>query len=174
MRYSFWRFHFECSRYLENYANIRQYDRTNYPWLDYNLRWGDLERVYVKPLTTENPKFQTVLKSDKDFKISHLTFEFQFKRMLYSAEGLVQMQNHIDEFIKVKDMPVHNISMIMMGVTNHWYLLFVHQYMDHIEFWLLDSNNFDYLTMNNEEIDASLDKVDERMIKEGKILIELP
>ena len=169
MIYSFWKFHFECSQYLDNYAKIRQYDRTKYPWLYYNIRWGDLERVYVRPLTTENPKFQALLKSDKNFKISHLTFEFQFKRMLYSAEGLVQMQNQIDEFVEAKNTPVHNISMIMMGITNHWYLLFVHQYMDHIEFWMLDSKNRDYLTMNKEEIDEYLNDYNEDRKKEGKV-----
>jgi len=113
---SFWKFHFECTTSLDKYAHDHGLNRTKYPWTYYHIRWGDLERSYVKPLTQNNKNFQALIASDKNFKISHMTFEFQFKRLMYSKEGLEKMQKEIDEFIADKNTPVHNIKMIMMGI----------------------------------------------------------
>jgi len=165
---NFWKFHFECINYLNRYADMYGYERTNGPWTHDQVRWGDLERDYVTPLTSDNPKFQYIMESTKDFKISHMTFEFQFNRIVYSVESLNRMQKEIDSFVQAKNKPVHHIKMVMMGITNHWFLFVAHRYMDHVEFWMLDSKNRDYLTWQKEQIDAFLNEENEKRKKEQK------
>jgi len=165
---NFWKFHFECTKYLDHFADTHGYDRRCDPWTYRMIRWGDLERDYVKPLTMYNKAFHDLIGSDEKFKISHITFEFQFKKLVYSMESLERMQKEINEFVKSTKNPVHQIKMVMMGITNHWFLLFVHKFKDHIEFWMLDSKNRDYLTWKPEQIDAFLSEENERRKKEGE------
>jgi len=112
---SFWKFHFTCSDYLDKYAAMKDLPRDKYPWTQYHIRWGDLERGFVKPLTDENSTFQKLISGNNNMKISQLTLHFQFQRMLYTQEGLAQLQAEIDDFIKDQNNPIHNIKFIMMG-----------------------------------------------------------
>jgi len=171
---NFWKFHLECVNYLNRYADTQKYNRKNEPWTHEQIKWGDLERDYVKPLTIHNPTFQALMASTKDFKISYMTFEFQFNRLVHTEESLHRMQKEIDCFINAKNSPVHHIQMIMMGITNHWFLFVAHRYKDHVEFWMLDSKNRDYLTWKKSQINEYLDEVNEKRIKEGKKPLNSP
>jgi len=125
---NFWHFHFTSTDYLDKYAEKNQFERNKYPWTYRNIRWGDLERGYVKPLTNENVEFCKIIEGNENFKISKIELQYQFQRFIYSQDWLKNFDLEIKDFIEDRKNPVHNIKMIMMGITNHWYLFMAHRF----------------------------------------------
>jgi hypothetical protein len=167
----FWDYHFKSTVTLDKHAETNKLNREKYPWSYRNIRWGDLERSFMKVLTEQNLEFQNLFQSNKKIKATYDVFQFQFGRILYGNDWLEIFERDLADFANTKDKNVHHIKFILMGITNHWSVLLAHKYNDKTEFWLLDSKNLDYLLWNKEKIMEYLNMRNEEKKKYGQPLM---
>lgn len=150
----FWQFHFCTNNFLRNFAIDQNKDRTKYPWDDYNIHFGDFERIYNDVLHIAHPLFIDAFSSEANCSIFFQCLTYQFGRFVSTQEELVKFQHDVEHFRRKKlSFGERKLFCLQLGVTNHWVSFVVLRYGENIEFYYMDSSNKSWYGMSDEEIE---------------------
>ena len=116
INYSFWKYHFDSTNFLDKLADRSNFNRIKYPWDYKSIRWGDLDRVFVKYLTSEYSDIGMLLKETNTFSVKFLEIQLQFKRITSSKETMRRIQAEIDDFVSEKSKNIHTIKIFLLGI----------------------------------------------------------
>ena len=106
----------DCTNFLDKLADRSNFNRIKYPWDYETIRWGDLERVFVKHLTDEYSEIGMLLKETNTFSVKFLEIQLQFKRITSNEETMRRIQAEIDDFISEKSKNIHKIKIFLLGI----------------------------------------------------------
>eukprot|EP01129_Flabellula_baltica_P003654 TRINITY_DN1340_c0_g1_i2.p1 TRINITY_DN1340_c0_g1~~TRINITY_DN1340_c0_g1_i2.p1 ORF type:complete len:427 (-),score=76.54 TRINITY_DN1340_c0_g1_i2:41-1321(-) len=162
--YSFYHRFEEMKTVLKLEADVRQ--TPWYPWTHRIIDQGVLEREYIDHLL-EDEKWINLSKLDT-FGITNLC-DFGINSLKYNKLSTRRMESLHNTFMKFKNKDVYSHSFVM-GLTNHWLVIYVQKIGDEVETLILDSRNNFVLEKSKEEL---TDVIIQRILKAGTKIEEL-
>jgi hypothetical protein len=159
---SFWKFHFRTTESLlkqsVNYSSFKM-------WSDRNVRYGDLERDFLKELMVNDSFFVSQLKATADYVPQLFVINYQFYNILESTRYLEGVQNAIEAAVNSSK---EEVLCFMLGITNHWVSFVAHKTPSGFEFYYFDSRNRPYLQYGDAQIAGYVDRIDRIRRRLGK------
>mmetsp|Transcript_9814 Transcript_9814/g.19317 ORF Transcript_9814/g.19317 Transcript_9814/m.19317 type:complete len:397 (-) Transcript_9814:912-2102(-) len=159
---SFWKFHFRTTdsllRISVNYSSFKM-------WSYREVRFGDLERDFLKALIRQDSFFSNQFETSASFVPQLFTIGYQFGNIIENTRYLEEIQTAIEACIASDK---EHVICFMLGITNHWVSFIAHKCAGGFEFYYFDSRNVPYLQYDEAQIEAYLNKNDRIRRRKGQ------
>ena len=154
---SFWVFHSRIRKFLWKYSQQNNLTKMT----NWKKDWcfdGDLERNFLKAIMYSNEEFISSFCNSYNFKINHFTIMYQAGNFINNFKSLIELQEIIDNFFKIKVSNSNEVIVFYIGACNHWIGFLAHKINNKKEYIYFDSRNKDYLEWNKEEVDRYIEE----------------
>lgn len=159
---SFWKFHFRTTDSLlklsVHYSSFKM-------WRYREIRYGDLERDFLKVLIRQDSFFSSQFEQTAEFFPQLITINYQFGNILENTRYLEEVQTAIEASVASDK---EQVMCFILGITNHWVSFLAHKSPSGYEFYYFDSRNVPYMKYDDAQIENYINKTDRKRRKLGK------
>eukprot|EP01017_Pseudomicrothorax_dubius_P008519 TRINITY_DN12810_c0_g3_i2.p1 TRINITY_DN12810_c0_g3~~TRINITY_DN12810_c0_g3_i2.p1 ORF type:complete len:406 (-),score=80.60 TRINITY_DN12810_c0_g3_i2:69-1286(-) len=168
----FWSLYDSIGRFLVAYAAQKKLDSTKWPWNYRSLRYGELERMFLKLLLRNHPELIALKAPHEEIEVKVSKLNVQYARIIKKYSGLIRLSSALSEFARTSADPTDDktrVFSLCVAATNHWCLLFAASRKGRLEIFFCDSLNRDCLKWGDEEIKEYIQQRREERIRTGKV-----